>query len=136
MPGEYTMTRRVAFAETDLAGVMHFSNYLRWMEDIEHAFWRSLGMSVVIHDHSSKLSWPRASVSCDYHGPVSFEDEVSLRFRITNVGSKSLQYEVEFSCNGNRIALGKTTAVCCVMEKGQFRSIAIPAEIRDKLQSR
>jgi YbgC/YbaW family acyl-CoA thioester hydrolase len=128
------MTRRVNFAETDLAGVMHFSNYLRWMEDIEHAFWRSLGLSVVIQDQSAKLSWPRVSVSCEYHGPVSFEDEVNLRFRITNVGSKSLQYEVEFSCRDRRVALGKTTAVCCVMEQGRFRSIAVPAAIRDKLQ--
>jgi len=31
-----------------MAGVVHFSNYFRWMEIVEHAFFRSLGLSVMI----------------------------------------------------------------------------------------
>ena len=37
MSSEFRMTRRVAFAETDLAGVLHFANYFRYMEEIEHS---------------------------------------------------------------------------------------------------
>ena len=35
--------RRVEFAETDMAGQVHFSNFFRYMEAAEHAFFRSLG---------------------------------------------------------------------------------------------
>ena len=50
MPGrEFSIRRRVQFAETDLAGIAHFSNFVRWMEETEHAFFRSLGMSIVMH---------------------------------------------------------------------------------------
>ncbi len=47
MPHEFTITRRVEFSETDMAGIMHYSNFFRFMETAEHAFFRSLGFSIV-----------------------------------------------------------------------------------------
>lgn len=135
MHGDFRITRRVQFAETDLAGVMHFSNYFRWMEDVEHSFWRSLGLSVRIMDNSAHISWPRASVTCDYLAPVTFEEELELRFRITHVGVKSLQYTVEFRRGEQMCAVGRATTVCCAVEHGAFRSMAIPADIRERIAS-
>ncbi len=136
MPAEFTMTRRVAFVETDLAGVMHFSNYLRWMEDVEHGFWRSIGRSVHgVVGPSSGVTWPRASVNCEYFAPLRFEDDVELTFRVASVGEKSLQFEVEFRKDGRSVAKAKATTVCCTMENGSFRSVPIPEEIRKKLTS-
>ena len=43
MPYEFKLTRRIEFAETDMAGIVHFSNFFRMMEATEHAFFRSLG---------------------------------------------------------------------------------------------
>ena len=40
MPTEFTIKRRVQFSETDMAGIMHFANYFRLMEEVEHAFLR------------------------------------------------------------------------------------------------
>ena len=37
MASEFTITRRVEFSETDLAGIMHFTNFYRWMEICEQA---------------------------------------------------------------------------------------------------
>ena len=46
MAHEYRYRRRVEFSETDLAGIVHFSNYFRYMEAAEHEFFRSLGLSI------------------------------------------------------------------------------------------
>src|SRR5260221_14772436 len=48
MPYEFKHTRRVEFSDTDMAGIMHFSNFFRFMEATETAFMRSLGLSVVL----------------------------------------------------------------------------------------
>ena len=40
---EFTYRRRVQFYETDLAGIVHFSWYPRYMEEAEHAMWRDAG---------------------------------------------------------------------------------------------
>ncbi|MEK6675871.1 MAG: thioesterase family protein [Planctomycetota bacterium] len=127
------MSRRVQFAETDAAGVLHFSNYYRYMEEVEHAFWRSLGLSV-IHNHSDTvISWPRVATSCEYFAPAYFEEELVLHFGISSLGESSLSYEVVFQRGEGRIALGKTTAVCCMMEGGTFRAVRVPDTIRSKL---
>jgi acyl-CoA thioesterase FadM len=70
-PGEFEYARVVQFSETDLAGIVHFSAYFRYMEEAEHALWRAAGLSVARDD----LHWPRVSASCEYASPLRFEDE-------------------------------------------------------------
>ena len=133
MPTEFSITRRVQFSETDLAGIMHFSNFFKMMEEVEHAFFRSVGLSVSMQHDDIHIGWPRVSAGCDFFGPVKFEDEVELRMRVVRVGDKSFSYEVEFLVKGKRVALGKTTSVCCAIDTSDMRSITIPAAIREKL---
>ena len=40
MPYEFKLTRQVEFSETDMAGIAHFTNFFRFMEAAEHAFFR------------------------------------------------------------------------------------------------
>ena len=40
MPSEFKHTRRIEFAETDMAGIVHFANFFRMMETTEHEFFR------------------------------------------------------------------------------------------------
>lgn len=133
MQTEFSMQRMVTFAETDLAGVMHFSNYYRWMEEVEHAFWRSLGLSVVDPREHHAISWPRVRTSCEYYQPARFEDVLSLRLRVLKVGNKSLEFEIEFQRGSDLLARGVTTCVCCEMQQGRFRSVEIPPPVRSKL---
>lgn len=133
MPVEFRMTRRVQFAETDLAGVLHFSNYYRYMEELEHAFLRSIGLSVVQGTHAETISWPRVATSCEYFAPAHFEDELELRLTLANVGRRSVTYEAEFFKGAERIALARTTAVCCRMRGGTFTPVPIPEDIRTRL---
>ena len=134
MSTEFTMRRRVQFAETDMAGVLHFANYFRLMEELEHAFWRSLGLTVYLRDRELHLSWPRVATNCEYYSPLRFEDEVDLKLTVTKVGKTSLHYEVEFRCDGVPCALGRLTAVCCETNDGAFSPTAIPQEIRVRLE--
>jgi acyl-CoA thioester hydrolase len=133
MPTGFTTTHRVQFSETDMAGIMHFSNFFRLMEEVEHAFFRSIGMSVVMQHDGMHIGWPRVSASCDYSGPAKFEQELQLNLRVVRVGEKSLSFEVDFLLQGKPIALGKITSVCCALEQGAMRSIPIPAALREKL---
>ena len=46
----FRVKRRVEFADTDMAGIVHFSAFFVYMEQAEHELLRSLGLSVVAHD--------------------------------------------------------------------------------------
>ena len=88
-PGEFTYTRSVQFAETDLAGIVHFSAYFRYMEEAEHALWRAAGLSVA----RDGLHWPRVAAYCDYMNPLRFEDEVTVKVR-AGFGRRRIQYRI------------------------------------------
>src|SRR6476646_10210128 len=96
MAHEFCLRRRVEFSETDMAGIVHYSNFFRYMESAEHAFFRSLGFSVVTRDVDSPLGWPRVHASCDYESPLKFEDEVEIHLLVKEKKSKSLSYEFRF----------------------------------------
>ena len=73
---EFVHQRRVEFSETDMAGIVHFANFPRWMEVAEHAFLRSLGFSVHVAAGPSSTGWPRLKVVCEYLKPLRFEEEL------------------------------------------------------------
>ena len=78
-------------------------------------------------------AWPRVATSCEYFAPVRFEDEVQLKLRVTKVGEKSFNYEVDFMKGDQEIALGRMTSVCCLMTDEGLKSTPIPPELRTKL---
>lgn len=130
----HTLTHRVAFSETDMAGVVHFSCFFKWMEEVEHAFFRSLGLSVAMQHEGLHIGWPRVTAKCDYTGPVRFEDQVECRMAVQRVGEKSFSYTVDFLVEGRPVASGAVTSVCCVIENGKLQAVNIPAAIRAKLE--
>jgi 4-hydroxybenzoyl-CoA thioesterase/acyl-CoA thioester hydrolase len=130
----YHTTRRVEFRDTDMAGIAHFSAFFVMMEQIEHEFLRSRGLSVHQTDAEGVISWPRVSARCDYNSAVRFEDVMDVELRIARMGEKSITYAFVFSHHGHMVADGELTAVCCRMHGHQRpESIAIPPEMRAKL---
>lgn len=135
MPSEFTVTRTVEFAETDMAGIMHFSNYFRWMEACETAFYRSLDLPLISFVPGQVVGWPRVKVDCEYRAPLRFNDTVEVKLLIKKLGTKSVTYVVQFRKAGALAAQGEVTAVCVTSDgKGGMVAEPIPATVRAKLQ--
>jgi 4-hydroxybenzoyl-CoA thioesterase/acyl-CoA thioester hydrolase len=134
--GEFHYKRRVEFCETDAAGIAHFSAYFQYMEQAEHAFLRHLGTSVIAEDEIGNVSWPRVNASCDYTGPVKFEDVLDIAIRIERLGTKSVTYAFDFRLQGMLVAAGKMTAVCCrIAHHNPPESIPIPSWLVEQMQA-
>ena len=64
MPAGFAYRRRVQFAETDLAGLVHFSMFFRYMEEAEHALWRAAGLTIAkAGEPPAGRGSPRRSIS-------------------------------------------------------------------------
>src|SRR5438105_4678048 len=109
----FTARRRVEFCDTDMAGMMHFANFFRFMEYAEQELLRSRGLSVAWMTGEEKLGFPRVSASCDYLKPARFEQVLDIVVTVERVGQKSITYGFEFRHDGAVIAIGRTSAVCC-----------------------
>ncbi|MGF1578388.1 MAG: acyl-CoA thioesterase [Gemmataceae bacterium] len=128
--------RRVEFCDTDMAGIVHFSNFFRYMESAEVSFLQSLGISVRFEWESEMLGFPRVSATCDYLSPARFEDILAIAVTIDNIGRKSVAYTFDFSKDDKPVARGKMTCVCCKINEGHgLVGIEIPESLRNILES-
>lgn len=139
MAFEFKMLRRVEFSETDMAGIVHFSNFFRYMETAEHAFYRSLGFSVIMRGENPPLGFPRVHAECDYKQPLRFEDELEIHLLVAEKRPKVLTHFFRFTQVGesNRIevATGRLIIVCVAQTaEGGMLSTPIPLNIFEKIE--
>jgi YbgC/YbaW family acyl-CoA thioester hydrolase len=127
----FRTTRRVDFGDTDMAGIVHFANFFRYMEAAEVAFLRERGLSVKLEWEGQELGFPRVSASCDYVKPAHFDEVLDITVTLERLGAKSVTYLFEFSRQGEILARGRLTSVCCLVAPDQgLRAIEIPAGVR------
>ena len=142
MSSVHSIFRRVEFSETDLAGIMHFTNFYRWMEICEHEFLRSVGLSVDMEDENGRFGWPRVKTSCRFKRPLRFEEEVEVKLIVTEIRDRSIAYAFQFwkDDNGERVkaAVGETIAACVRFDQasGSMAPILIPDTFKDKVSQK
>jgi acyl-CoA thioester hydrolase len=137
MAYEFKVVRRVEFSDTDMAGIVHYSNFFRYMETAEHAFFRSLGFSIVTRQVDPPLGWPRVHAECDYRRPLKFEDDVEIHMLVARKKSKSLTYQFRFrktnATEPYEVARGTLTVVCVRHRNGEMKAAKIPESIAKKI---
>ena len=134
MPAVATYKRRVEFAETDAAGMVHFSVFFRYMEEAEHAVWRRAGMD--IYANHEERSWPRISAKFDFKSPLRFQDEFEVRTEITAVSRSTIQWAHSVVRGETVIGSGSVTAVYVAKGRdGSMKSAEIPPEIILRLRA-
>lgn len=130
--------RRVEFSDTDLAGIVHFANYLRYVESAEHAFWRSHGETVHRVEGENQHGWPRVNISCNYFKPARFEQLLRIRLRILKVGNTTIRYGFYVFDDQDPealVAAGEVTIIHVALESnsGRMKKAPIPERLRERI---
>ena len=118
MAFEYHYKRRVEFADTDLAGIVHFARYACFAEEAEHEFLRSLGLSVHTPAGDHSIGFPRLSSRIEFKEPMRFEDELDVHIWVGRKRLKSLTYQFKILREGRVAAFGEVGVVCCILRPG------------------
>ncbi|MBI4622472.1 MAG: acyl-CoA thioesterase [Verrucomicrobia bacterium] len=133
--------RMVEFADTDLAGLMHFSNFFRFVECAEHAFFRSLGFRVHTSEGAAHQGWPRLEVSCKYLRPARFEQTLEICLRLEEIRTSSVRYGFWIFAADEPDRSPLATGSCSIIHVAldtkvhQIRKAPIPADLRRALES-
>ena len=133
MRSGFRYTRRVQFAETDQAGIVHFSWMFRYMEEAEHALWRAAGLSVAVR--GSGIGWPRVSGAFDFRSPLHFEEQFEVLVRLAEARTRALRYEHTIVRDETVVGTGTMTAVCVRHEPAGMQTIDVPADVVSKLKT-
>ena len=81
------------YYEADQMGIIHHSNYIKWMEEARMDLMDQIGLSYKEMEAMEIIS-PVLSVSCEYHSMVHFDDVVVIEPRITKYNG--IKMEVEY----------------------------------------
>lgn len=105
------------YYETDRMGIIHHSNYIRWMEEARIDFLRQLDIRYSDLEASGLVS-PIFEVRCQYRRMVKFEDIVAIEVSILKyTGTRlTLSYRMTNETSGEPCAEGETTS--CFMNSG------------------
>ncbi len=141
MEHSFVLKRRVAFHETDMAGLAHFSNFFRWMEEAEHGFLDSIGLAPVVKDRATFWGWPRSKASCDYKEPLRFGDAFDCELVVKQIKMKSVVYRFRFtrsddSAANRLIAKGEMTSVYAKfdVEKDTMFALDLSEELLSRIE--
>jgi acyl-CoA thioester hydrolase len=130
-PGRIVTTARhtVAFYETDAMGIVHHSNYVRFMEHARVLF-------LAEHDRpyleyvamGFHIPVTRATVS--YRRPTRFADEIDVTCWLSWARHASLGFAYRLTVQGQLVATGETDHA---ITGGDGRPQRIPAELRARM---
>jgi YbgC/YbaW family acyl-CoA thioester hydrolase len=137
MSFEFHNKRRIEFAETDVAGIVHFSNYFRFMEETEHQFLRSLGLTAHGQVDGRNISWPRMRAECSYKAPLCYEEVVDIHLRVREKTKRTITYDFEFAKpEGLVVAQGTVTVICASVDPvtKKLSSITMPKSFDEKIE--
>ncbi|MGN0342045.1 MAG: acyl-CoA thioesterase [Roseburia sp.] len=73
----------VKYYETDQMGIVHHSNYIRWMEEARMDFMSQIGLDYKQMEEMEIIS-PVLEVHCQYKSMVHFSDTVVIETQITH----------------------------------------------------
>jgi YbgC/YbaW family acyl-CoA thioester hydrolase len=132
---EFNTTRRVEFADTDMAGIVHFARFFVFMETAEHEFQRSLGSAIHFDHEGLPIGWPRVEAQCQYRSPARLGDRLDIHLQVLRKGTRSLTYGFTFNHGDQLVAEGKLSIICCAIVPGEkLRSVPIPPFLAEQIE--
>lgn len=121
---------RVYYEDTDLAGIVYYANYLKFVERGRSEWVRSLGVDQVALKSERGIVFAVRRVEADYLKPAKFDDELIVTTRMAAETGARIMLEQEVIRGGERLFTAQITLVCLNDLGAPAR---LPADIRRKL---
>ncbi|MCZ8080441.1 MAG: tol-pal system-associated acyl-CoA thioesterase [Fuscovulum sp.] len=121
---------RVYYEDTDLAGIVYYANYLRFIERARTEWVRGLGVDQGALKRDEGIVFAVRRVEADYLKPARFDDLLTVKTRLLELGGARIELEQEVLRAGERLFAARVVLVCMSEAGGAVR---IPPVVRAKL---
>jgi len=103
----------VHYYETDKMGIVHHSNYVRWMEEARVDFLAQIGWDFVKLEANGVIS-PVIAVACEYKNSSRFADVISIAVAIEECGGVRLKLKYTMT-NAQGVLICEARSEHCFM---------------------
>lgn len=124
---------RTQWSDVDVAGIVYFAAYWRFVERAEMELFAELGFPYdrVFTDYAFWL--PRVRCEAEYHAPAFMDDWLRLRTHLEKVGASSVRWRtVAFNDRSGEAGAEFTITVACI-DAADKKSRPLPPAIRSAL---
>lgn len=106
---DLTFERKINYYETDRMGVVHHSNYIRFLEEARCFYFDKLKMPFSNFE-ANNVTIPVLGVNCTYKNHVTFDDVLLIKVFIKNyTGVRfTVCYDVKDKATGNTVIIAET----------------------------
>ena len=111
---------KARYYETDQMGIIHHSNYIRWMEEARIDILNQLGYPYRRFEEMGYMS-PVLHAECEYKKSVKFDDEVKIVVSLEDFGKVkfTLRYDIYNMSEGGCLSACGTTRHCFLNKDGR-----------------
>ena len=121
---------RVYYEDTDLAGIVYYANYLKFIERARTEWVRGLGIDQGHLRAEAGIVFAVRRIEADYLRPAKFDDELTVITRPEAVTGARIILEQVVLRRGEPLFQAQVTLVCLTVSG---HAVRIPAELRRKL---
>lgn len=125
----HTFKVRVYYEDTDLAGIVYYANYLRFIERARSEAVRDVGIEQLAMKRDGIVFVVRQVVA-DYLAPAVFDDVLTIETETTVLKAATMQMYQTVK-RGDQVIFTADVRVACMDASG--KPVRFPAEIRPKL---
>jgi YbgC/YbaW family acyl-CoA thioester hydrolase len=126
---------RVAWPDTDPAGIVWFGVFMRYFETTEEDLFRALGRDRTALLRDLRIFMPRTSLTCSFRSPARLGDEISIGVAVADVSERRVTFAFDVRQRGtDRLVCEASYRVACV-DAASFAARAFPPELVSLLRS-
>ncbi|MBQ5533391.1 MAG: acyl-CoA thioesterase [Bacteroidales bacterium] len=107
---------KVKYYECDPMGVVHHSNYVRFMEEARVEMMDRLGFGYERMEAEGVIS-PVLSLTCKFLRPAHFQEVVEISVRLSSSTAMKVSFAYEMRVEGNVVMTAESTH--CFLENGR-----------------
>lgn len=107
---------KVKYYECDPMGVVHHSNYVRFMEEARVEMMDKLGFGYERMEADGVIS-PVLSLTCKFLRPAHFQEVVEISVRLSSSTAMKVSFAYEMRVEGNVVMTAESTH--CFLENGR-----------------
>ncbi|PZR58987.1 MAG: hypothetical protein DLM50_02265 [Candidatus Meridianibacter frigidus] len=126
---------RVRWSDVDIAGIIYFGAYVRFIELAETELFRELGFPYAEMFERLKIWLPRVHLDFDFYAPALMDDELVARTHVVKLGNSSITFRVIMQNAATAVVDAAATLVVAAVDRDQMKSRPLPPELRSALKS-
>lgn len=121
---------RVYYEDTDLAGIVYYANYLKFIERARSTIVREAGLDQMALKEGAGLVFAVRHVDATYLRPAKLDDALIIATKLQQLSGAKLLFEQDVM-RGEEMLFSSQITVICMNAAG--RVVRLPAEIRASL---